>query len=174
MLYLETERLLLRNYKEKDAEDCFAFLSDRETCYLDGGYEPFESIDKEYNELMQKFKEQDNRLMIVLKGEDKVIGTIHIMEDERRWVEAREVGYVISPGYRRKGYATEAINEVIRYCFEDAKVDMITAGIISQNIPSLNLIKKLGFKKEGEIHNGFIYPPVGLVSLESFFLEKKV
>lgn len=171
MLNLETERLILRNYIDKDAEDCFAFLSDKETCYLDGGYEPFESMDEEYNKLMKKFREQDNRLMIVLKSEDKVIGTIHVMEDTRRWVNAKELGYVISPGYRKKGYATEAIKEVIRYSFENAGVEMITAGIISQNGPSLNLIKKLGFTREGEVHNGFIYPPVGLVSLESFFLE---
>ncbi|WP_167954788.1 GNAT family N-acetyltransferase [Anaerosporobacter faecicola] len=172
MKTLETEHLILRNFKDEDAKDCFAFLSDKDTCYLDGGYEPFDSMDEEYDLLMKKFKEQEERLMIVLKNQNIVIGTIHLMKDTRRMVKTTEIGYVISPNYRRQGYATEAIREVIRYEFEEDNVKMLVAGVIEDNAASLGLLKKLGFIREGEIHNGFYYPPVGVVSLESFYLER--
>ena len=39
---IETERLLLRPFRMSDSEDCFGFLNDREDCYNDSGFEPFE------------------------------------------------------------------------------------------------------------------------------------
>ena len=44
---IETERLLLRPFRMSDSEDCFGFLNDREDCYNDSGFEPFEEMDEE-------------------------------------------------------------------------------------------------------------------------------
>lgn len=169
---LETPRLLLRPFLPRDAADCFAFLSDRETCYLDGGYEPFSEMDGEYDLLMQKFSGQEGRYMIVLKEEDRVIGTLHIFPDERRAVKAMELGYVISPFYRRRGYAREAASAVIGALFRSG-VQLITAGAAAPNLPSQALLRKLGFTHEGRLHQGFSIPGVGVVDLESFYLERK-
>ena len=40
------------------------------------------------------------------------IGTINLMEVSDRAIECKEIGYVISPNYRRKGYAYEADGDV--------------------------------------------------------------
>ena len=96
--HLETERLLLRRFQPSDAADCFDFLSDRETCRLDGGYEPFPEMNGDFRSLMDKWQENDDsRRMIVLKSENKVVGTLHFMPDRRRCVQTRELGFVLSP-----------------------------------------------------------------------------
>ena len=45
---LQTPRLLLRPFSSADSTDLFEFLSDRDTCYDDGGYEPFAAMDEKY------------------------------------------------------------------------------------------------------------------------------
>lgn len=170
---LETDRLLLRRFRPEDAEDCFAFLSDERTCHWDGGYEPFAAMDEEYARLMEKFAGQENRFMMALKAGGKVIGTVNIFEDSRRVVEAMEIGYVVSPTYRRCGYAYEAVKRVIEYLFQDTQTQLISAGAISRNLPSLAMLRKLGFSKEGTIRKGFWLPGEGAVDLESFCLEKE-
>ena len=64
---IETNRLLLRPFHMSDSEDCFGFLSDREDCYNGSGTEPFEEMDEEYFQLMERFSQRPLRKMIVCK-----------------------------------------------------------------------------------------------------------
>lgn len=168
---IETERLFLRPFRQSDAADCFAFLSDRETCYLDGGYEPFSDMNEEYALLMEKFAKQEGRYMVELKGEGKVIGTLHLFPDERRAVAATEIGYVISPGYRRQGYGREAVEAVIDHLFRETNTRLITAGAAVCNEPSIAMLEALGFVREGIIRKGFFIPGRGPVDMVSFYRE---
>lgn len=120
---METDRLILRNFEDRDAEDCFDFLSDRENCYLDGGYEPFTGKDGEYWWLMEKMKGQKSRFMLWHKEDQRVIGTLNLMHVNYRAVKTVEIGYCVSPAYYRQGYASEAIRKAISYLFENTQVE---------------------------------------------------
>lgn len=168
-LSISTNRLILRRFKVSDAQDCFEFLSDRDTCYSDGGFEPFENMNEEYYSLMDKFLNQQTRYMIVLKEENKVIGTINLMDVTDRVVEAMEIGYVINPHYRKKGYAYEAVNTLVNLLIEDLHLDLLLAASIESNIASLNMIKKLGFKYEGIKTKSFYHPIEGIIDLKYFY-----
>lgn len=168
---IETPRLLLRPFRPSDAADCFAFLSHRETCYLDGGYEPFSDMGEEYARLMEKFAGQEGRYMVELKAEGKVIGTLHLFPDDRRAVKTMEIGYVINPGYRRRGYGREAVKAVIDHLFRETDTQLITAGAAVCNEPSIAMLEKLGFVREGIIRKGFFIPGQGPVDLVSFYRE---
>lgn len=142
-LTLETPRLLLRNFQLGDEEDCFAFLSDAESC-LNNGFPPFETMDEEYALLMERYAAQKNRYMVVLKGVNRVIGTVILFESEDV-PEALELGYTISPQERRKGYCTEALQAVMEYCFTETDIPTLTAGVFPGNPASVAVLKKLGF-----------------------------
>lgn len=171
-LTLETERLFLRGFRDEDAADCFAFLSDRQTCHLDGGYEPFSEMDWQYWWLMEKFKAQRGRFMVVVKNTGKIIGTINLLPVKNRVIETLELGYVISPAYRRNGYALEGVGALISCLFRELDTKMFVAAAAEGNTPSLRLLEKLGFTYEGNIHKGFYQPEYGPVELKSYYLEK--
>ena len=118
-LILETSRLILRKFVLKDEDDCFEFLSEKQTCLDDGGYLPFTEKNEEYNQLMNKFLIDNGRLMIYLKEQHKIIVTINLMEVSDRAVDCKEVGYVISPNYRRKGYSYEAVSNLVKLLLDD-------------------------------------------------------
>ena len=60
-----------------------------------------------------------------------------------------EIGFTIDPKFQRKGYAQEAVSAVIRLMFNDYGKHRIIASVDPQNQKSINLLEKLGFKKEG-------------------------
>ena len=169
---METERLLLRPFRMSDSEDCFGFLSDREDCYNDGGFEPFEKMDGEYFQLMEKFSRQPLRKMIVLKQTGNVIGTVNITEVPDRAVEANEIGYCVSKAHQRKGFGYEAVKAVCDCLLNTLHADMLIAGVIEKNTASARMLQKLGFSFEGRRTKGFYHPVDGPVDLLCYVLER--
>lgn len=152
-MILETPRLLLRPFVLEDATDCFAFLSDRETCLLDGGYEPFPAMDDAYQALMAQFAAQPGRLVVEVKALHQVIGMVHIMPDEAGRPDTLELGYVSSPHHRRQGYMSEAVLAVTNHLLTTG-TKCIVLGIAQSNLPSLRMAEKMGFTHTGD------YPPI--------------
>lgn len=169
-LHLETERLLLRPFARSDAEACFAFLSDRDSAYMDDGTF-FTAMDEEYERLMGAYAEQ-TRYMIIHKKTGNVVGTVNLFDADRRAVDTKEIGYCISPGFRRHGYAYEALSALLNYLLDDLSLDLVVAGIIPDNLPSIRLVEKLGFQCEGMRRKAFWNNMRGVVDLRYYYLEK--
>ena len=60
-----------------------------------------------------------------------------------------EIGYVIIPSERRKGYGTEAVQIMVDYLFLSKDVVRIQAVTDVRNKASQKVLEKTGFKKEG-------------------------
>ena len=171
-LVLETERLRIRHCEDKDAEHLFEVFHDRESCYNDGGYEPFESMDEEYAELIELFKSAEGRYVVALKESDEAIGVVNLMLCRDRAVETNELGYRINPSKRRQGYTFEAVSTLLDFVLNELHLDMVVAGALEDNIPSLNMLKKLGFTFEGRKHKAFWHPVKGAVDLLYHYKER--
>lgn len=150
-LVLKTERLVIRRFCMDDAAACFTFMSDEPGMYLDG-CKPFHTMDENYWERMKLFEEREGQYVIVLQSTNEVIGTINVFTDDSRAVSSKEIGYAISPKYQRNGYAYEAISAIINLLQKDLLFDMVVAGVLPENTPSIKLLEKLGFSNEGIRH----------------------
>ena len=60
-----------------------------------------------------------------------------------------EVGYTVFDAYRRQGYALEAIEGLLRWAQEVEGVGAFRASVGPDNVPSLRLVEKLGFRQVG-------------------------
>ncbi len=166
---LETERLILRELTQADAERIFACFSNEDvTRYY--GLEPFEEL-KQAENLVNLFSKSfaDKRGIrwgIERKGTKEIIGTIGF----NVWSPAHkraEIGYEIHPDYWRKGYTLEALTIVMSYGFESMGLTRIGAVVFLENEASNNLLNKIGFQKEGilrdymyqngKAHDAFMY-----------------
>jgi len=67
--------------------------------------------------------------------------------DEARDTQA-ELGFVLDPAYTGHGYATEAVRELLRYCFEDLGVRRVTANCFLDNDTSWRLMERVGMRRE--------------------------
>ena len=62
-----------------------------------------------------------------------------------------EIGYGISEEYQNNGYATEAVNAVLKWAFDNPNVIAIEAETDSENSSSKRVLEKCGFTLNGEI-----------------------
>jgi RimJ/RimL family protein N-acetyltransferase len=59
-----------------------------------------------------------------------------------------ELGWVLHPAHAGRGYATEAVGELIRLCFEDLRLRRVTASCFADNVASWRLMERLGMRRE--------------------------
>jgi len=62
-----------------------------------------------------------------------------------------EIGYVLIPSERRKGYCTEAVKIVLDYLFLSKNIVRIQAHTDARNMTSQKVLQNAGFRKEGTI-----------------------
>lgn len=170
MIEIETTRLLLRKFQEKDRVDLFELLSDEKGCLDGGGYHAITQLDEKFENLFKKFLEQQ-RYAIVLKEESKAIGIIS-MKEANRAVPAYEVGFVINRKYQQKGYALEAAKAVIDTWFSQTDTQMFIVSHYPYNTASRKLIEKLGFTYEGTVHKARYHCVLGPTDLMCYYLER--
>lgn len=67
--------------------------------------------------------------------------------EQARGVQA-ELGWVLDPEYAGRGYATEAVQELIRLCFEEIGLRRVVAGCFADNEASWRLMERVGMRRE--------------------------
>ena len=150
---LETERLILRPFKEDDAINVFeCWESDPDVAkYM--FWTSHNDIEKTKEwisfELGQIEKQDWYRFAIVLKDTNELIGTALIYYEEE--VECWEIGYNLGKKYWNKGYTTEAMRKVIDFAGKQLKISEIVGRYAKENTASGNVMKKLGFNYEKDI-----------------------
>ena len=143
---LETDRCILRSFKEKDLDSFMTYRNNEEWVK----YQNFKNLTKEqYREalLVPLNLENGVQLAIADKNSDILVGDIFIAKKEK----AITIGYSINPIYSRKGYISEILKALLpklRANYPDYEIIAMTE---KDNIPSKNLLIKLGFIYRGWI-----------------------
>ena len=148
---LETERLLLRPVRRKDAEDIYSYASDPEVArYV--LWEPHRSLSetRAYIRCIRSLYHRGlpSSRAVVRRDSGHVIGTIGFM-----WYSdtnsAAEIGYSFSRAEWNRGYATEALNAVIRSAFSSLPLNRLEAQHDLRNPASGRVMEKCGMVREG-------------------------
>jgi RimJ/RimL family protein N-acetyltransferase len=150
-MILETERLILRNWRESDV-DCYMTLS-RDlgyNCFARPGYFLVRNAEEAREKIRERTTLFDERRLgkfpIFLKQSGEFIGTCGMEPFDLDGQAEIELGYRICLNYWGCGYATESAAAVLRYGFDDLNLKKIFAMAVPQNKGSLHVIEKLGFR----------------------------
>ncbi|SHM66678.1 Protein N-acetyltransferase, RimJ/RimL family [Anaerosporobacter mobilis DSM 15930] len=147
MIQLDTERLILRNYRDTDLNDVHDYFSNEEVAR----YEDFDPMTvEEVKEEIREWKDMDNRLVVELKESNKVIGSIGYWIDEDG---DYSIDYDFNPAYKKQGYATEAGQELLKYLFNEVGINQIYGDCDIRNVNSWKLLERLDFKRIKQIDN---------------------
>lgn len=146
-IQLETERLILRELEENDAEEMFKnWANDDEV----SKYVRW-STHKNVEETRAYIKDERERCKtdnyynwgIVLKENNELIGTIGAFPSEDNRIE---IGYNISKKHWRNGYTTEALKKVLSYLSSEKNITRFRCGHAVLNPASGAVMRKAGFK----------------------------
>ena len=100
-----------------------------------------------YNDCVGYLKESNNNeLVLNIFLDNQLIGGVglHLHNDNYY-----ELGYWLGKDYWGKGYATESSKYLLEYALKKSDSPKIKSGYFIDNLPSGNVLKKLGFKELG-------------------------
>ena len=142
---IETERLILRPWRESDLEDFYAYASVPGVGEM-AGWKHHTSMD-ESKAILDMFIREKRTFALELKGNGKVIGSLGLEERDfqEKDKQGREIGYVLSKEFWGMGLMPEAVHAVIDYCFCSLQWDYLTCCHFLHNSQSRRVIEKCGF-----------------------------
>lgn len=145
---LHTPRLTLRPWRQTDLQDLYAYASDPEVGPM-AGWKPHESLE-ESQMILDRFV--SGRKTFALEYRGRVVGSIGVEGyDEARYPEfseqrVRMLGFVLARECWGQGLMPEGVSEVIRWLFEEQKLDVILCGHFLWNKQSGRVQEKCGFR----------------------------
>lgn len=150
---IESNNILLRNFRKKDLNDVFLYSSQRGIG--EGAGWKHHQNKEEAKKLLNTYCANENIFAIVYKSNGKVIGHIAINKDSTDNKEdIKELGFALNRDYQRQGIMTETISLVLEELFSK-KINKVYACCFQENIISKLLIEKCGFilEQEGIFHS---------------------
>ena len=155
--FIETKRLRLKRFSPEDLNHIFKKFSKDEIIKILNLRTEVEFI-KEEKRFLNGYSCYNKSFMLFLlidKATDTVIGRggLHNWNAEHH---RAELGYEMEDElFKKKGLMTEAVGAFIEYGFEKMNLNRIEAMVGAENIPSLKIIEKYNFKKEGVLRQHY-------------------
>ncbi len=147
-IHMETERMILRPWKNTDLPDLYTYASVAGVGEK-AGWNHHRSAE-ESQRILSSFIRNKKTFAIELKENGRVIGSVGIEPRDEdaglpHELQGREIGYVLSKDYWGRGLMTEAVRAVIDYCFRVLRYDYLTCGHFDHNDRSRRVVEKCGF-----------------------------
>ena len=145
---LRTNRLILRPWTMDDLDEFYEYASTDGVGQM-AGWIPHENKETSLA-VLQRFIAEKKTFALEFDG--KVIGSLGIEEyDEGELPEfqskrGRELGFVLSKDYWGRGLMPEAVKAATKYLFDDLDLDFIVCGHFVDNVRSMRVQEKCGFK----------------------------
>lgn len=147
---IETERLILRPYREEDLQDLYEYLSDEEVVR----FEPYLPMDISGVRENLAWRISTNEMIAVeIKESGKLIGNVYLGQHD---FDTFEIGYVLNRCFWGHGYATEACSAVIERAFSEG-AHRIFAEVDPENEASWRLLERLGMRREAHMRENVYF-----------------
>ena len=143
-MIFETERLLLRPWREEDAEDLYTYACDPEVG-PPAGWPPHTSVENS-REIIRTVLSAPETYAVCRKSDGRPIGSIGLhRNDLAEQDDEYELGYWIGRPFWGQGLIPEAARALLRYAFCDLSMARIWCGHYDGNSKSRRVMEKLGF-----------------------------
>jgi len=156
---LESERLIFRKFEKKDAKELFQVRSNELVMkYMDSLIHKNTSDSLTLiSSIQSDFK---NRVginwAIVTKANNQLIGSFSFWRLIRQHCRA-EIGYSIHHNYWGKGLMNETFKTLIEFGFNHLQLHSIEANVNPQNLKSIKLLQRVGFKQEAYFRQNYLH-----------------
>ncbi|MEG1634413.1 MAG: GNAT family protein [Rikenellaceae bacterium] len=147
---MSSQAIYLRALEPSDIDILYKYENDKEVWKVSGTTIPYSRyVLKKYIENSFTDIYQSGQLRLMIMCEDRAIGATDIFDFDAHNSRAGIGIIIFDKTNRGKGYATEALNQLIEYCFETLTVHQIYCNIDAENAESMKLFKKQGFTMIG-------------------------
>ncbi len=150
MKTIRTQRLVLRAFRESDAQDLYDYAKSPNVG-PNAGWRPHESPD-ESPAIIRRFIEEDEIRALAERSTGRVVGSVGLhVDDKRRFDGVRMLGYALSEERWGRGYMAEAVAAVLDFAFMRLKLALVTVYHYPENLRSGRVAARAGFTGEGTL-----------------------
>lgn len=161
---LETERLVLRPFVMEDLDAIHAVLGDAEIMVYYPAPFTREQSKKWIEWNLAHYRDHGHGLWVLeSKATGELVGDCGLIPQTVDGQREVEVGWHVRRDQQRRGLATEAARECVRWAFEELGRDRLISLIRPENVPSRRVAEKLGMEVEKEVMHGSAHPMKHLV-----------
>lgn len=160
---LETERLILRQWKNSDVEKFAQMNQDQRVIEFLRGAMSLEDCRKFIKKVEKHFEQYGFGLWAVeVKNSEEFIGFVglNVPDFEAHFTPCVEIGWRLAYEYWNKGYATEAAKKVLEVTFRNCDLKEIVAFTAKNNLRSIAVMEKIGMKRD--LKGDFSHPKLPL------------
>lgn len=151
--FMKGKQLFLRAPELADVDLLYQWENDTSLWQVSNTLTPFSHFALEQfilNTGADIFASRQLRLIICLNDHHETpIGAIDLFDFDPHHSRAG-IGIVIAPEYRSLGYATEALEILVDYCFNVLFIHQVYCNITENNVLSIKLFEKAGFEQAGK------------------------
>ncbi|MCC8194427.1 MAG: GNAT family N-acetyltransferase [Deltaproteobacteria bacterium] len=159
---LETDRLLLRPWRDDDREPFFAMSADPRVSEYLPPFRDRAASDAFIDRLRADFAARGwGFWAIERKSDNRFIGMAGMHEPGPEFGVGRacvEIGWRLEPSAWGRGYATEAAREILRFGFLEANLPEIVSFTALGNTRSFAVMERLGMRREPETFDLLLLP----------------
>ena len=152
-MQLETERLILRSFREEDVDVMAQLFANLDFMRFSLGVFTERKQTVAFVEKVMGWDRAGipSQFAVVLRGEDPILGYCGFFYHPEHGIEDIEIGYRLHPDYWNRGLITEAARAVCDHGFRDWDLSRVISLIHPENLPSRRVAEKNGMKVEKEI-----------------------
>jgi len=156
---LETERLIIRPFQDADLDPFLAYRNDPEVAKYQGWKFPYpreQAIDFIANMKMINPVSVEIAYQVAIENKEtgKLIGDLFYLLGQGNAPQAR-IGYTLSRSNWKKGFASEATRRLLDFFFYELSVHRVVADCDTENLASVRLLERLGFRREAHFIESF-------------------
>ena len=148
---LSSPRLRLREVRANDAPALFAIHSHPQVMryWSYPAWTELAQAEQKIADIQRQRREEDILIWAIADAtSDLLIGSSAVFYLNLEQGRA-EIGYSLHPDWQGRGLASEALQLVLGYAFDNLGLRRIEADIDPRNLPSCRLVERLGFVREG-------------------------
>src|SRR6266516_4500348 len=152
MAILETPRLILRPFDEKDVDRMSELMVNPDFMRFSLGPKTREQTAAFLENVIGWHRAGlPSPFAVVIRSDGALVGYCGFLHQEVDGEKEIEIGYRLHPDYWNKGIATEGARAVRDHAFRDLKLPRVISLIHYDNIPSRRVAEKIGMTFEKEI-----------------------
>lgn len=141
LIFMETERLVLRSVLESDDKALYEYMSDP-VVGVNAGWAPHESLEETRGIMRAVFLNNPFVFAVVLKSTGSVIGTVGFTQNDGK----KFIGYSLKKSFWGRGLMTEAVSKLLEFA-KRRGITQVYADVYDYNMRSVKVLIKNGFIK---------------------------